>query len=398
MKTYRLLTLLTALSLAGFLLAPSSGFSADKREKPDAAGQLRVYVGTYTRGKHGGVYACELDLESGRLSEARLAAETDNPSFLAVHPTHRFLYAVGELSEFDGKNSGAVNAFSVDPKSGSLTLLNQQPSGGAGPCYVVVDATGKNVLVANYGGGSVACLPIHPDGSLGPATTFIQHEGSSVNPQRQQGPHAHSINLDRNNRFAIAADLGLDKLLVYRFDPHKGTLTPSDPPFVSTKPGGGPRHFALHPNGKFAYANLEITSMVTALRYDADHGVLTPLQTLSTLPDGFDGNNSTAETRVHPNGNFVYVSNRGHNSVAIFAVDPSKGTLTPVGHASTRGKTPRNFNLDPSGRYLLAANQDTNNVVAFRVNGTTGKLTPTGSDIRVPSPVCVRFIPLDGDR
>jgi 6-phosphogluconolactonase len=354
---------------------------------------LRTYLGTYTRGTSQGIYTGELKLEgpqAGELSGTKLAATAVNPSFVAVHPNQQFLYAVGEIDDAGAGKGGGVTAFAIQP-GGTLKQLNQQSSGGAGPCHLVVDATGKNVLVANYGGGSAACLPIRDDGTLGEATSFVQHQGSSVNPQRQEKPHAHSVNLDPANRFAIVADLGLDKLLVYKFDAEKGTLTPNDPPYVELPAGGGPRHFAFHPNGKFAFANNEMASSVTALSYDPARGAFTVLETLSTLPKDFSGNNSTAETRVHPNGKFLYVSNRGHDSIAIFSIDPSTGRLKALGHESTRGKTPRNFNLDPSGNYLLAANQDSDNVVVFRVDPKTGLLT-AGEEIKVGSPCCVRFL------
>jgi len=330
--------------------------------------------------------------EAGQLVQTKLAAKAVNPSFVAVHPNERFLYAVGEIDDAGAGKGGGVTAFAIN-QDGSLKQLNQQSSGGAGPCHLVVDATGKNVLVANYGGGSVACLPIRDDGTLGEATSFIQHEGASVNPQRQEKPHAHSVNLDPANRFAIVADLGLDKLLVYKFDPLAGKLTPNDPPYVELPAGGGPRHFAFHPNGKWAFANNEMTSTVSALAYDAKHGAFTVLGTLSTLPEGYaeSKSNSTAETRVHPNGKFLYVSNRGHDSIAIFSIDPQTGRLKPLGHEATRGKTPRNFNLDPTGKYLIAANQDSDNVVVFRVDSNTGQLT-AGKEIQVGSPCCVRFI------
>jgi 6-phosphogluconolactonase len=396
MKIHHTLSLLAAVATAAVFLTPSTGSAANLQDSSREQRMLRVFIGTYTSGKSKGIYVAELNLKTGALSKAQLAAEAVNPSFLALHPDRRFLYAVGEISDFAGKKSGGVSAFMIDPGSGELKLINQQPSQGAGPCHLVVDATGKNVLVANYGGGSVISLPIKEQGELGRATAFIQHEGSSVNPQRQQGPHAHSINVDATNRFAMAADLGLDKVLIYRFDADKGTLTPADPPSVSVKPGGGPRHFAFHPGGNYAYTNNEITSSVTAFRYNDATGALTPLQTVSTLPEGYEGkNNSTAEVRVHPSGKFVYVSNRGHNSIAIFGISPSTGKLTPVGHESTRGEIPRNFNLDPSGRYLLAANQNTHNVVVFRVNPQTGALTTTRSEIEVPSPVCIRFVEID---
>lgn len=378
--------------LALFVGAPATAAPAEKNVADQSP--IRVYFGTYTGGDSKGIYVAELDRKTGELSAPRLAAEAVNPSFLAIHPTQKFLYAVGEVSDFNGKKSGGVSAFAIDPQSGALRLINQHPSGGAGPCHLTVDATGRDVLVANYGGGSVACLPIQSDGSLKPPSSFIQHAGSSVNPQRQAGPHAHSINLDANNRFAIAADLGLDKLLVYRFDAERGTLEPNDPPAVALPAGGGPRHFAFHPTGKFAYACNEMLSTVSALAYDPEKGVLTELQTISTLPEGGHAGNSTAEVRVHPSGEFVYVSNRGHNSIAMFAVDRQTGKLTPLGQESTRGQVPRNFNIDPSGRYLLAANQDSANVVVFAIDPARGTLRPTGSEIQVSRPVCVRFYEL----
>jgi 6-phosphogluconolactonase len=259
---------------------------------------------------------------------------------------------------------------------------------------VAVDRAGKNVLVANYGSGSVACLPIGGDGRLSPAASFQQHEGSGANPQRQQGPHAHSINLDAANRVAIAADLGLDKLFVYRFDAPQGTLTPNDPPFARVAPGSGPRHFAFHPDGAHAYVINEITLTITAFDYDPGRGVLSEIQTLSTLPEGVQGKNlSTAEVQVHPSGRFLYGSNRGHNTIAIFAIDPASGRLRAVGHQSTEGKTPRNFGIDPTGRYLLAANQDSGTMVVFRIDPQTGQLQPTGQSVAVPKPVCVKFVP-----
>lgn len=389
-------TLLPLMAFA-LLMSPSAGAAAAKPEPSDVGRRLRVYLGTYTRGKSEGIYVSELDLHSGKLADARLAAKAINPSFVAIHPSRRFVYAVGEINDFQGNKTGGVSAFAVDASTGQLTRINQQSSHGAGPCHLIVDAAGKNVLVANYGGGSVACLQIKEDGSLGSASAVIQHEGSSVNPRRQTGPHAHSINLDADNRFAVAADLGLDKVLIYRFESETGKLTPHEPSSVSVRPGGGPRHFTFHPGGRFAYANNEITSTLTAFAYDAGRGVLEEIHTVSTLPDDVHGDNSTAEVRVHPNGRFVYVSNRGHNSIAIFAVDRASGRLSPAGHEPTRGEIPRNFNLDPTGRYLLAANQNTHNVVVFRIDEKTGQLQATGSEIAVPSPVCVRFMQIDVD-
>ncbi len=354
-----------------------------------------VYVGTYTGGKSKGIYLFQMDLPAGTLTSAGVATGVENPSFLALHPSGRFLYAVNEVGNFGGENSGAVSAFAIEPGTGQLTLLNQESSKGNGPCHVTVDSTGKNVLVANYGSGSVACLPVEADGRVGAASSWIQHHGSGTNPSRQEGPHAHSITLDAANHFAIAADLGLDKLLVYRFDAARGTLTPNNPPFATVAPGSGPRHFAFHPNGRYAYVINEMGCTVTAFHYDAHHGTLTEFQTLSTLPQGAAGNNySTAEIQVHPNGKFLYGSNRGHNSIVIYEIDPNTGRLTYKENESTLGKTPRNFCIDPTGNFLLAANQDSDNIVVFRIDQDTGHLKPTGTVLDVPSPVCIKFLPL----
>ena len=352
---------------------------------------FRVYFGTYTGPLSKGIYHSTLDLASGQLSPPQLSAEIKSPSFVGIHPSRKFLYAVSEISDFQGKPLGGVSAFSIDAASGKLTLLNQQSSEGAGPCHLVVDAAGQNVLVANYGGGSVASLPIDVMGKLSAASASIQHVGSGIDKSRQEKPHAHSINLDAANRFAFAADLGLDKVLIYKFDPSKGSLVANDPPAGVVSPGSGPRHFAFHPSGRFAFVNNEMTSAVTAFRYDGDKGSLTEVHTLSTLPQPVKGN-STAETVVHPSGKFVYVSNRGHDSIAIFSFDEASGKLTAAGHCPTGGKTPRNFNIDPTGQFLLAANQDSNDVVTFRIDGATGQLTAVGTKIEVGSPVCVRFV------
>jgi 6-phosphogluconolactonase len=356
--------------------------------------QTWVYFGTYTGEKSKGIYRARLDLASGKLSEAELAAEVDNPSFLALHPDGTFLYAAGEVSNFEGKPGGAVSAFALDRTTGKLTLLNQQSSRGGGPCHLVVDRQGKNVLVANYGGGSVAVLPIDNDGKLQPSSSFVQHKGSSVNPRRQEAPHAHSINLDPAGKFAFVADLGLDKVLIYKFDAAKGTLTPNEPAFVAVAPGAGPRHFAFHPSGRFAYVINEMHSTVTAFTYDAARGALENIPLIiSTLPEPKLGN-STAEVQVHPSGKFLYGSNRGHDSLAIFSIDQETGELTAVGHQLTGGKTPRNFGIDPTGAFILAANQSSDTVVVFRVDRETGKIIPTGQSIEVPRPVCVKFLPI----
>jgi 6-phosphogluconolactonase len=387
---------LIALALVGISGVPVGSWAAAEESQ---AKKFRVYIGTYTQGKSKGIYLLELEpgQDPGRptLQAKGLVGETVNPSFLAIHPGRRFLYAVGEIGDFEGQKTGAVNAFAIDPPSGKLTLLNRQPSGGSGPCHVVVDKEGKNVLVANYGSGSVEALPLTDDGRLGKPTSVQQHHGASVNRQRQEGPHAHSINLDAANRFAVAADLGLDKLLVYRFDAAQGRLFPNSPPAVSVTPGSGPRHFAFHLRGRFAYVINELTCTVTAFTYDAERGVLQEMQTISTLPHELRAGYSTAEVQVHPSGKFLYGSNRGHDSIAVFAIDQETGKLTPVQNQSTLGKTPRNFGIDPTGTYLLAANQDSDNVTLFRIDTATGKLSDLGVQIDVPKPVCVKFVPVD---
>ncbi len=352
---------------------------------------LRVYFGTYTRKASKGIYLSKLNLATGTLSKPVLAAETDNPTFLAIAPSQKFLYAAGGAAKIDGKRTGLLTAFSIDKASGKLTQLNRQPSGGQGPCHVVVDALGKCALAANYSGGSVASLPIAPDGKLRPAVSVIKHSGSSVNKRRQTRPHAHSINLDSANRYAVAADLGVDKLLVYKFDAGTGAIKPNDPPATKLALGSGPRHFAFHPKGKFAYVINELLSTVTAMSYDSAKGTLTKIQTISTLPADFKDFNTTAEVHIHPSGKFLYGSNRGHDSIAIFAIDEKSGKLTPIGCEPSGGKWPRNFCIDPTGQFILAANQNSDNVVVFRIDQNTGKLKPTGAQITVSSPVCVKF-------
>jgi len=364
---------------------------------PPQKGKYLMYVGTYTESgsKSKGIYAYRYDAATQEITPLGLAAETTNPSWVAAHPNGRFLYAVNEVGNYNGPNSGGVSAFSIDRTTGKLTFLNEVASRGADPCYITVDASGKYVLVANYTGGSVAAFPISADGKLGEASAFVQHTGHGSDPKRQEGPHAHSINLSPDNRFAMVDDLGLDELLVYKFDAGKGTLTPDDPPYAKLDPGAGPRHFALHPSGKFAYVVAEMHSSVTAFSADLKDGTFHPLQTVSTLPEGFKGQNDDAEIEVHPSGKFLYASNRGHDSIAVFAIDPAKGTLTLVDHGSTNGKTPRNFAIDPSGTLLFAENQQSANIVVFRIDQKTGKLTATGKVLDVEQPVCIKFMAIE---
>jgi len=354
-----------------------------------SAESLGVYFGTYTGGDNGsrGIYHSTFDTETGALSAPTLVAEVRNPSFLEVHPNGRFLYAVSESG-----GAGSVSAFAIDPATGGLTLLNQQPSRGAGPCHVKIDHAGKNVLVANYGSGSAAVLPIRSDGSLAEPTGFDQHSGSSVNRRRQQGPHAHSVNLSADDRFAFVADLGIDRIMIYRLDVEAGTIIANDPAFVALKPGAGPRHFAFAPDGKHAYVINELHCTITAFDYDPGIGRLTEIQTVPTLPSDFEGDSTCAEVRVHPTGRFLYGSNRGHDSIAVYRIEPAEGTLTLVEHETAGIKTPRNFNIDPTGTFCLVANQGGSSVIVFRIDPGTGALSPTDQKVAVGQPVCIRFL------
>jgi len=367
-----------------------TAFAASK-----APGKYLVYVGTYTEegSTSKGIYAYRYDAATHEITPLGLAAETTNPSFLALHPNGRFLYAVNEVQNYKGPNSGGVSAFSVDRATGKLTFLNEVASRGADPCYITVDKTGQWVLVANYTGGSIAVFPVLEDGKLGEASTFVQHTGHGTDPKRQEGPHAHSIDLSPDNRFAHVDDLGLNEVLTYKFDSSKGTLTSGDPPFAKPDAGSGPRHFALRPDGRFAYVVSEMKGTVTVFANDATTGTLHPVQTISTLPKDFKGEIEDAEIEIHPSGKFLYASNRGDgNSIAVFAIDAAKGTLTPIEIAPTQGKTPRSFEIDPTGTLLFVANQQSNNIVIFRMDDKTGKLTPTGKVVDVAQPVCVKFL------
>lgn len=345
-----------------------------------AQDKFRVYLGTYTGKDSQGIYLSELNVKDGSLSPPKLAVATGNPSFLAFHPNQRFVYAVNE-------NEATVSAYSIDPKTGLFTFLNSQPSQGGAPCHLTVDPTGKHVLAANYSGGSCICLPIEADGKLGKATSFHQHQG----PRK----HGHAIHVDKANKFAFCCDLGLDQVVIYRFDATTGKLTPHGA--FDTPKGAGPRHFAWHPDGKTAYINGETDLTVIACDYDAAAGKLTQKQVLSTLPADIQRNGgSTAETVVHPSGKFVYVSNRDpYNSIAIFAVDPETKKLKATGHQATGVKTPRNFAVDPTGQWMLVGNQSGNSVIVFKIDQTTGQLEPTKTSITVGSPVCVRYMPIN---
>jgi 6-phosphogluconolactonase len=364
-------------------------------EQREMSGTLLLYVGTYSRRGSEGIYLYRFDLQTGGLHLVSTAGEAENPSFLAIDPRGRYLYAVNEVAEFRGQRSGAVSAFAIEAGSGGLTFLNHQPSGGPGPCHLTVDRTGRFVLVANYSGGSASILPIGDGGALGEPLQVIQHYGSSVHPRRQEGPHAHSVTLDPQNRYAFVADLGMDKIMIYRFDATRGTLEPGEPPWVTTEPGAGPRHFAFHPSGEYAYVINELDSTLTAFTYDGG-GTLRSTQTVSTLPQRFEDTSYCADVHVSPSGRFVYGSNRGHDSIAIFQVDEGTGKLKALEHEPTQGENPRNFVIAPSGNFVLVANQDGDNVVVFRVDQETGSLSPMGQSVQVPAPVCLTFAPRTG--
>lgn len=350
---------------------------------PAAATHL-IYLGTYTRSTSKGIYAVRLDNRTGELSPPVLVAETANPSFLALSPDRSHLYAVSESSTM------AV-PFATDLKTGALTPLQAQDAGGKAPCHLVVDHTERALVLAHYHSGIVAALPIRADGTLGAPGTIIRHEGRSVNPQRQEGPHVHSVTLSPDNRFVIVCDLGLDRVFTYALDPATAGLAPGPAPSVATAPGAGPRHAAFSPDGRHVFVINEMGNTLVSYRYDSATGALTPIDTQPTLPADFAGDSTTAEVRVHPNGRFVYGSNRGHDSIAVFAFDPATGRLTPRGHTPTGGRNPRNFALSPDGAWLVAANQNTDSLTVFKVDLSTGILTPAPGKASVPMPVCVLF-------
>ena len=355
-----------------------------------------VYFGCYTNAKTGskGINVSTFDSATGTLGDPSLAVETASPSFLALHPNGKFLYAVGE-SDTPGFSGGAVSAFAINRPDGTLRPLSQADSRGKGPCHISLDATGRMAMIANYGGGSVASYQVKDDGSLAGPVTFIQHEGSGKNPQRQSGPRAHSLNRSPDNRYAFACDLGLDKVFTYKIEPAAGTLTAGG--FAELPPGSGPRHFAFHPSGKFAFVNNEILMTASTFSYAAETGALTLMDTVSTLPPevGDKTGFSTAETAAHPNGKVVYVSNRRHDTIAVFACDPATGKLTLIQNAPAQGMTPRNFCLDPTGRWMIVAHQDSNSAALLKVDPGTGKLEFTGRKIQVGGAVCVRFLAVD---
>ena len=374
-------------SLGFACLATLSGF-ASAAPKKAVSGQYYLYVGNYTNG----IQAFRYDTNALSFESLGMVGETPRPSFLTVHPNGRFLYAVSELGN-NGQTDGGVYAFSIDKSTGKLNFINKQASGGGGACHLVVDKSGKFLLVANYGTGSIADFPLNDDGSLGASAARVQFEGSGPDQKRQKGPHAHAVVLSPDNRFLFVPDLGADKIRIFKFDPSNGHLTPNEPAFATVKPGAGPRHFALAPGGGFAYAVDEMGSSVTGFRFDRPAGSLIEIEAVSTLPADFSGENNSAEIQIDAAGKFLYASNRGNNSIAVFAIDHQTGKLNRVEITPTQGATPRNFTIDPTGKYLIAANQDSNSIVVFERNQKTGKLTPANKTADSPSPVCLLFIP-----
>ncbi|MEI8139278.1 MAG: lactonase family protein [bacterium] len=351
------------------------------------AQSIDVYFGTYTKPNSAeGIYHATFYLKTGRLSAPDLSCVTPSPTFIEIHPNSKFLYAVSE------RDPGAVSSFKIESESKKLKLINKAATGGKGPCHLCISRDGRTLLVANYGGGSVASIPINNDGSLSEAVSVIQHTGSSVNHQRQQEPHVHSVNLSPDSRFAYVADLGIDKIMIYTLEAQFSRMLSGEPAEIKIKPGAGPRHLSFDPAGKFAYLINELDNTIIVFAHEAKSGNLAEIQTIPTLPKGYSGTSICAEVRVHPNGKFLYGSNRGHDSIAIYNIHPKNGTLTLIGFQNTGIKTPRNFNIDPTGQFCLVANQDANTVIVFRINQETGMLEPTTEVIKIGTPVCVRFM------
>jgi len=367
---------------AGVLLGSGPGWAAD----------YWMYAGTNSSGGSRGIYAFRFATGNGKMVPAGVAAVTSNPSFLVVHPNRKVLFAVNEDGNATG--AGSVSAFAINPKNGKLTLLGQVSSRGGGPCHLALDGSARWLAVANYQGGSVAVLPVGADGKLGEAAAFVQHQGSSVNRARQAGPHAHAVLFSPDNRFLLAADLGADRIFIYRFDAASGRIAPNDPPFAEASAGDGVRHLVFHPNGKVLYAINELASSVTMFRYDAGRGALEGLRTVSTLPEGFKGTNTAAEIAIDAGGGHVYASNRGHDSLALLGVDPVLFSLTAMEFPSVMGKTPRHFALDPEGRNVVVACQDSGLLLAFGVHPVTGQIRPRTQTVKVPNPTCVAFVPI----
>ena len=361
--------------------------------------EMLLYVGTYGDEEHGvndppcTIYHFRMDRDTGALTPAGSTVGVVNPFYLKIDRQGRRVYVASVADETDGEAGGAVVAFSIDAESSALSFLNRQPSGGALPCYLTLDRTGRHLFVANYTSGSVASLPIDGDGQLGPPTDILQHKGSSIDSERQEGPHVHSIVLDPAERFAYAADLGIDQMLIYAFDAATGKLAPAPQPSIDIAAGAGPRHFAFHPSGRHAYLVNELNSTLTVFGYDDRSGALNEIQTLSALPDGCTDANYAADIKILPSGDFLYSSNRMHDSIAIFSIVPDTGFLEVVGHEPAGGSWPWDLAIDLTSRFLLAANYHSGKVAVFAIDRATGRLSPTEHEAKVPHPVCIEMMP-----
>ena len=353
---------------------------------------LMLYAGTYTSGNEDGIYLLKMNLESGKLTIEKTFGGIISPSFLAINHHKNHLYAVSEVDNYDDKKSGAVYSYKINNHDLSLAYINKQSSEGAHPCHISVDRNDKYVFVANYTGGNLSVFPIEKNGGLKKASDVINHEGSSVNKKRQEKPHVHSVNVSPSNRYLLVSDLGIDKIMIYKIDYTTGKLIPGKQPWVNLKPGAGPRHLTFSPNEKFVYSINELSSTITVFKYDEQACSLTEIQDTSTLPKDFKGENTCAEIAISTDGKFVYGSNRGHNSIAVFSVNEKTGELSLIQHQSTLGKTPRNFIIDPTSNFLLAANQNSDSIVTVKIDKAAGKLEPTGNILEVPKPVCLVFI------
>jgi 6-phosphogluconolactonase len=356
-----------------------------------AAADPLVFISAFAGGENGAIHACEFDVATGTLKLKQRTTEVQNPFFLALSPDHKYLYSI-HARAFGSPEDEQIAAFAVQGRSGKLNLLNRQSARGSAACYLDVDSTGKSLVVANYSSGSVAALPILPDGSLGEAASFVQHVGSSVDPKRQQGPHAHCIVISPDNRFAFAADLGMDQVLGYRLDAAQAKLSANQQPFVRTPPGAGPRHLTFHPNGRHVYVINEMANSVTMFDYLVEPGMLIERQTLSTLPDDFTDTSHCADLKITPDGRFLYGTNRGHDSIAAYRIGED-GMLTSIGIVPSLGKGPQNLAITADGQWLLCANMPGNNVAVFRIDAKSGGLESVGSPLSMPSPSCIRIVP-----
>ena len=408
-------------STVGFVIVVLAALALTNGSSPAQQGDYFLYIGTYTGFKYvhhsrpfglgeshsEGIYVSRYHAATGEVGKPELAAKMINPSFLTISPNHKYLYAVSEDPLSLGPpldHASYVSAFRIDSSTGRLQLLNTVPASGTSTCFITIDHTGKFVLVSNFGSGSTAVIRVRDDGSLGELTGFIQDVGRSIDPAIQIEPHTHSVVLSPDNHRAIVSDLGTDKVLVFRFDSATGQLSPPDPPFAKVYPGGGPRHFAFDPSGRFGYQLGEMSGAIDVYSWDATQGKLTLIQRAQTVPHDFFGGNHSAEIEVHPNGKFLYESNRrtrgenvrGPDTIGVFAIDSRDGTLTPVEQTDSGGIMPRNFSIDPSGNFLLVANQLSNNIVVFQIDVASGKLSKTGQEIKADTPVCLKFVPVGG--